>query len=314
MNEQEQKIAEDFYAAIQAFTTSTERGQQAREFRVGISDLGYCSERTRRMLDQQVPEDADMLKAFIGTALGDHVEQAIVEHYPGRVIRQAEVEIILVGETRTYTVPGHPDIVLPDEGVVIDAKSSDGLSIARRLGADQQKRFQRHGYGLGCWNAGMFGDLPLEEVQVGNVWIDRSGEEQELHVELEPYDPDVIRDAARWIDDVVYAYVNEEEARKEPAREVCAVTCGFFGVCRAWQTDVSGVIEDPEVLEAMNMYLEGLSLEKQGRMLKDHAKPVMRGIAGSNGTHLLRWVHVDESLVPEHKRRGYDKIDIKPIK
>lgn len=314
MNEQEQKIATLLYDCVQQFTTNTARGQQAREFKVGISDLGWCSERVRRMLDQQVPGDSDMLKAFIGTALGDHVEQAVEMNYPGRVIRQAEVTITLQGDVYTYDIPGHPDLVFPDEGIVLDCKSSDGLSLARRLGADRQKQFQRHGYGLGAWEAGLFGDIPLADVQVGNVWIDRSGDEQELHVELEPYSEDIIHEAGQWIDGVVYAYRNGEEAAKEPAREVCRVTCGFFAECREWQTDVSGLLEDPEVLTAIEMYVEGLKMEKEGRMLKDQAKPVLKGMSGSTGSHTLRWVHVDESLVPEHRRRGYDKIDLKPTK
>lgn len=314
MTEDEARIATAFYEAVQKFTTNTARGQQAREFRVGISDLGYCSERVRRMLDQQVPADNDMLKAFIGTALGDHIEMAVEQEYDGAVLRQAEVSITLVGEERTYEVPGHPDLILPDEGIMIDAKSSDGLSLARRLGADQQKQFQRHGYGLGAWNAGLFGDRPLDEVQVGNVWIDRSGDEQELHVELEPFDMSIVESAGRWLDSVVYAYLNGEEAQKEPARQVCAVTCGFFDICRGWETDVSGLIEDPEIVEAIAMYVEGLDLEKQGRRLKDGAKSALKGINGSTGTHLLRWTTVNETLVPEHTRRGYEKIDLRPVK
>jgi hypothetical protein len=314
VNEQETKIAELFYAAIQKASTHSERGQQAQRFEVGISDLGYCSERVRRMLDQQVPGDTDWLKAFIGTALGDHIEKAVEAHYPGRVLVQQEVKITLQGDEYTYEVPGHPDLILPDEGIVIDAKSSDGLSLARRLGADQQKRFQRHGYGLGAWEAGLFGDIPLKDVQVGNVWIDRTGDEQELHVELEPFSEDVIHDAGQWLDSVVYAYRNGEEAQKEPPREVCAVTCGFFSVCREWQTDVSGVIEDPELLEAIKMYVEGGDLVRQGTKLKDGAKSVLRGISGSDGTHVLRWVKVDESVVPEHTRRGYERLDLKRMK
>jgi hypothetical protein len=316
MNEQEADLAKRIYAAMQSFSVNSERGLQAQAFRVGVSDLGYCSERTRRMLDQQVPEDTDMLKAFIGTALGDHVEQAILaakDVFPD-AIRQADVVLRLTDGQRTFEVPGHPDLILPGEGIVLDAKSSDGLSLARRLGADRQKNFQRHGYGLGAWEAGYFGDRPLEEVLVGNVWIDRSGDEQEVHVELVPFDPDVIAEAGRWLSEVIYAYINGTEAAKEPAREVCAATCGFFRVCRAFDTDVSGLLTDPEVLEAIKMYREGLEMEKAGKRLKDHAKPALKDMAGSTGEFTLRWVHVNEVEVPATKRRAYDKIDIRPIK
>lgn len=314
MNERESDLAKRIYAAMMDFSINSERGLQAKEFRVGISDLGYCSERLRRMLDQQVPEDTDMLKAFLGTAIGDHVEQAIANHFDTPVIRQADVTLRLEVGDRTFNVPGHPDLVLPDEGIVLDAKTSDGLALARRMGADQQKEFQRHGYGLAAWEAGLLGDIRLEDVLVGNVWIDRSGDEQEVHVQLVPFDMEVIHSAGAWLDEVIYAYINKMEAQKEPAREVCAVTCGFFATCRAYDTDVSGLLSDPKVLEAVAMYREGLALEKEGRSLKDQAKPVLKGISGSTGQFSVRWVHVNETVVPETKRRAYDRLDVRAQK
>ena len=314
MDPVEQALANRIYQAMQDFSNHSERGQQAQAFRVGVSDLGYCSERTRRMLDQQVPDDTDMLKAFIGTAIGDHVEQALVTRFDEEVITQASVVLRLEGTERTYDVPGHPDIILPESGILLDAKTSYGLALARRTGADQQKRFQRHGYAKAAHAMGMFGDRALEDVRVGNVWVDRAGVEQEVHVELEPFDEEVIRDAARWLEDVIYAYVQQEEARKEPAREVCAATCGFFSVCRAYDTDVEGRLTDPVVLEAVKMYREGLDLEKQGKALKNQAKPALKEMSGTTGQYALRWVHVNETEVPGFTRRAYDKIDLRPIK
>lgn len=316
MDEEEQAIADLIYAAMQNYSLNSERGLQAQEFRVGVSDLGYCSERTRRMLDQQVPDDTDMLQAFIGTAIGDHVEKAMVvqeANFEG-VITQAEISVTLTGEERVYEVTGHPDIVLPTKGVMLDAKTAFGLALARRVGADQQKRFQRHLYGLGAWEAGLFGDIPLDDVRVGNVWIDRSGVEKEVHVELEPYDPTVREEAARWLDSVIYAFINGEEAMKEPPREVCAATCGFFTVCRAYDTDVSGLLTDETVLTAIEMYREGGQMERDGKRLKAQAKPALEGISGTTGEVSVRWIHVNESVIPETTRRPYDRIDIRKMR
>lgn len=315
MDEEEQAVADMVYSAIQNFSKNSDRGLKAQNFEVGVSDLGYCSERLRRMLDRQVPEDTDLLQAFIGTALGDHVEQAVEKShdFAGNVLTQAAVRVPLQGETRTYDVTGHPDILMPVSGVVLDTKTSFGLALARRVGADQQKRFQRHLYAKGAHLAGYF-EMPLEEVRVGNVWIDRSGVEKNVHVELEPYSEEVVAEAARWLDAVVYAYLNGEEAMKEPAREVCAATCGFFRVCRAYDTDVTGLLSDPTVLAAVEMYQEGLAMERDGKRLKAQAKPALDGIGGSTGQFSVRWIHVNESLVPEHTRRPYDKIEIRKLK
>jgi hypothetical protein len=312
MNDDEQLVADMVYSAIQRYSAGGERGQQAAEFRVGVSDLGYCSERTRRMLKQEVPEDTDLLLAFLGTAIGDHVEKAIVEAYPS-ALSQFEVTVPLHGDRgQVYNVTGHPDLLM--DNMLLDVKTNFGLALARRLGADQQKRFQRHCYALGAHRAGLFGDIPLEDVQVGNIWVDRSGVEKQVHVQLEPFSMEVVEGAARWLDEVIHAYVSDSEAMKEPPREVCAATCGFFATCRGLDTDVSGLLTDPLIVEAVRMYKEGSSLEKEGKSLRSQAKAVLEGVEGSTGEFTLRWVHVNETVVPETRRRAYSRPDIRPIK
>lgn len=312
MDEEETLVANMIYSAIQQFSSGSERGQQAAEFRVGVSDLGYCSERTRRMLQQQVPADTDLLLAFLGTAIGDHVEQAVVESYPN-ALSQFEVTVPLAGERgQVYNVMGHPDLLI--DNLLLDVKTNFGLALARRLGADQQKRFQRHCYALGAHLAGLFGDIPLEDVKVGNVWVDRSGVEKQVHVELEPFSQEVVDEAARWLDEVIDAYLNDREAMKEPPREVCAATCGFFDTCRALDTDVTGLLTDPAIVEAARMYREGADMEKEGKSLKAQSKAALEGIGGSTGEFTVRWIHVNESLMPETRRRAHDRLDIRPVK
>lgn len=313
MNEAEERIANALYQAIQDESNYSVRSLQSQEFRVGISDIGFCSERVRRMLDQQEAQETDMLLAWIGTALGEHLERAALRVWPDAII-QSEVSIELEGEQRTYTLKGHPDIVLPS-GFVLDGKTDYGLQTVRRSGPNDQQQYQRHSYAKAAWEAGMFEDhVALEDVQVGNVWIDRSGIERELHVQLEPYDEKWVTNAGFWLDEVVYAYLQGEEARKEPPREMCAVVCGFYDTCRALDTDVQGLLTSPEVLNAVEMYLEGAELERAGKRTKDQAKVHLEGISGSTGKHLVRWTHVNESVIPETTRRGYSKLDIKPIK
>lgn len=312
MDEEETFIADEIYAAIMDYSLNSKRGLQAQAFKVGVSDLGYCSERLRRMLDQQVPEDVDFLKAFIGTWLGEGVETAYKKAHPN-IITQCEVTLPLKGDGGDYFLKGHPDIVDPDRKLVLDGKSAPGLSAVRRSGPDRQKQFQRHGYGYACWLAGMFGECDLEEVRVGNVWIDRSGVEQGLHVQIEPLNMEFIEEMTAWLDDVVYAFKNEEEARKEPAREMCAVTCGFFRTCRAYDTDASGLISDPQLLEIVKMQREGHALETRGKAMKKEAKGLLQGVEGSTGEFVLRWVHVNATEIPSYTRAAYDKIDIRPV-
>lgn len=307
-------IAKVMYQAVQDTSNFSSRSEQARQFRVGVSDIGFCSERTRRMLDQQVPYDTDVLAAFIGTAVGDYMERAAMRVWP-HAIRQAEVTLTLVGESgREYVLTGHPDLIVPEEGLVIDFKTDYGLTTVERTGPSDQQQYQRHGYAKAAYDAGLFpAHFRLEDIRVANVWLDRAAIDKRLHCQMEPYDEGWVHGAAAWLDDVVYAYLQGEEARKEPPRDMCAVVCGFFDVCRAYDTDVEGLLTDKVVLNSVEMYREGLDLERKGRKLKDEAKAHLTGIQGSTGQFMVRWTRVNETEVPASVRRGYDKLEVRAI-
>lgn len=311
MTPQEQELSDAIWSAIVEFDRERPRAKQTENFVVGMSELGFCSERTRRMLAGIIPEPADSLPALIGTAVGDYVEQAIVQMWPD-AIRHAEVITKLRTNDRVYNLMGHPDVILP--GLVIDVKTTRGLETVRRSGPSTQQQYQRHGYALGAWEAGLLGEGPLEEVMVANVWLDRAADDVGCHVQMEPYSPDVMFEASMWLDEVVYAYINGGEARKEPPRNMCEVVCGHFKTCRALDTDVEGLITDTETLDAVQLYQEGLALERDGRRLKDQAKPRLQGVTGSTGEWLLRWVHVNESLVAEHVQKAYSRISFSRLK
>lgn len=311
MSYDEEMLADSAYAAVMSASRHSARGEQAAEFKVGISDLGYCSERTRRMLRQEVPQDTDLLPAFIGTALGTGIEYALELAWPDAVL-QAEVIVPLIGDQATYYVTGHPDLIRP-VGLVVDVKTSRGLALPRRIGPSQQQQFQRHCYAKGAWLGGLFPGVPLEQVQVANIWFDRAADERECYVQMEPYDEDVVIAATQWLDEVVYAYVNQSEARKEPAREVCERTCGFFSSCRMLDTDAEGLLTDETVLAGVDLYREGLDLERRGRFLKDQGKAALHAITGSTGEYAVRWVHVGGSHV-EFDRKPHERLDIKRIK
>jgi len=312
----EAEMGQVVYESIQKYTTLDERGAQSARYEVGVSDLGFCSERTRRMLAQEDPEDTDWTLAFIGTAIGDHLERAVKQYgWPSALI-QPSVMLRLTSDTHTYDIPGHPDIVLPD-GILLDGKTKRGLSLAEQAWkSSRQNRFQRHGYAKACHDAGMF-DCPREDVLVGNIYVDRAGDDRKPLVRLEPYDPDVIFEMTEWLEEVIYDFTHSQTSRKEPPREVCAATCGFFATCRAFDTDVEGLLTDEVTLEAIGQYRQGLELEKAGARLKDQAKPALVGTEGFalvNGERFaLRWVHINEAPV-SFVRKASEKIDLRKVK
>lgn len=309
MNENEERLAKSIYGALQESMHSSDRSQQAQQFRVGVSDLGYCSERLRRFLAKQTPDETDMLAAFIGTWMGEGVERAVVRHlWPDAIIQQ-DVLISLEGDQGTYMIPGHPDIICPSENILIDVKTSNGLEFVRRHGfEDTQKRYQRHLYGKAAIEKGWL----TEDAQVGNLWLDRSASEKGAYLRLEPYDPQVVAEATEWLDQVIYSWSHEETAAKEPPREMCTA-CGFYQDCRVLDTDVEGLLTAPEVLTAVDIYDEALEMERQAKRMKNEAKDALAGVAGSTGTHLVRWVSVAGGEV-SYFRGDYDKISITKLK
>lgn len=313
MDQYESQLAEWCYEAIQEASRFSERSLQSADFRFGVSDLGWCAEKSRRMLDQQVPEHEDLLAAWIGTALGDAFETAVRKKDPTAII-QSEVQVLLHGEERTYTLTGHPDVILPAKGLLLDGKTKFGLNTIEREGPNLSQQFQRHCYAQGAHEAGMFGDIPLEDIKVGNVWIDRSGQEKRVHVQVEPFNPEYVRHAGEWLDSVVYHYLHNEEAEKEPPREMCAVTCGFFKVCREQDTDVEGLLTDSTVLTSVQMVTEAKELERRAKRLKAEATENLKGISGSTGTHTVRWVHINETVIQPGIRSAYSRLDIRELK
>jgi hypothetical protein len=309
----EQWLADSVYQAIQNASNQSERSQQSQDFRIGISDLGYCSEKVRRMVAGIAEPVTDKLPAFIGTAVGSFVEMACTDLWPNAIV-QAAVEVTLVGDGGSYVVTGHPDLILPEEGLLIDFKTTRGLQTVRRLGPSTQQQYQRHCYALGAFNAGLFApELTLDKIEVANVWLDRAADDRELYVHMEPFSQNVVDEAAMWVDDVVYAYLHDQPARKEPAREVCARTCGHFADCRALDTDVEGLLTDDTVLVSVDLYREALDLERKARAMKDVAKSNLTDVTGSTGKFTVRWVHVNGSHV-EFDRDPYDRLDIRTMK
>lgn len=312
MTDEEALLAEQVYAAIMDTATTSERSQQQADFRLGISDLGFCSEKVRRMI-AGIPEPVtDKLAAFLGIAIGDHVEQAVLSQYPN-AIRQAEVKVEITGDGGTYTVTGHPDLVFP-HGLVLDIKTTRGLAVVRRTGPTLQQQFQRHLYGLGAYLGNLFSpQVTLDDVKVANVWIDRAGDTHEAFCHMEPYAADMVTQAAFWLDDVAYAFVHDEEARKEPPRELCWAVCGHAPDCRGRDTDVQGLITDTEVLAAVDLHIEANALAKKASAMKDEAKSHLLGVAGSTGKYAVRWVHVNGGHV-EYDRNSYERLDVKPLR
>lgn len=296
--------------ALYAAAHQSERSLQSKDFRLGVSDIGLCREKARRMV-LQMPfdeEEEHYLPSFIGTAIGDHAEAALAKAEGWITQQELLITLPSVNGNPERRVVGHSDAIIPEWNMLLDFKAPGNLPTVARTPVKQSYQFQRHLYFLGAVQAGI---LREEGGIVGNVFIDRTGEVEMPHVDLEPFSMDVVRAAADWLDDVIYAVLNQEEASKDPSVEFCEGWCPYFLSCRALDNKAEGgLITDAEALVAVKEYIEAREDEKAAALRKASARRTLLGVSGSTGEYAVRWVHQAETHVAASTRAAHDRLSI----
>jgi hypothetical protein len=258
-------------------------------------------------IEEAFSDDPDVYPAFVGSALDHLIAQSVARMVPD--VRTDVTTVVTLPSGASYT--GHPDLVFPKG--VLDVKTVDGLTKPRRQGPNVQQQFQRHLYAAGLVQEGR---LP-EDCWVGNAWFDRSARESEPHVQVESYDPTWLHHADEWLSDVFYAVKTGEEAPKDKPVEWCMKCCEFASNCRApdllSDREHGGLIEDPELLDMIDAYNEASEMAKAAERMKDDAKRALAGTSGATGTHIVKWIYVNESQIPGFTRPGYERLSIRPI-
>jgi hypothetical protein len=201
-------------------------------------------------------------------------------------------------------ISGHPDVVIPEKNMVLDIKTVNGFEWTKRNGPSTAHKYQRHLYAMGLIQDGILDSS--KPMYVGNIYFDRSGKEKDPLLFIEEFDNDFTAQVDTWIQDVIYAVKNGEDSARDIPAPVCEQICGFFTVCRGGLEthDEQEVITDPELLEAINMYVEGRDLERQGKQMKSEANERLTGVNGASGTHQVRWVQVGSS----------DRLDVRKVR
>lgn len=326
-----EQLAHTWYDSIQNASNQTARSRQAERRVIGVSNLGLCRNYLRFMLlDQPSTDIRDATPAFIGTVLGDALEEQLKIDHPEWLI-QEELEFPL--PSGGY-VKGHSDVIIPANAAgtvkeweasqaegydgppvylqgVVDSKTKAELETIRKYGPTQQQIFQIHAYARAAIEKGHLD--PTDPIIVGLVYFDRSGRDVTPHGVFYQYDEAVIHQIDEWVSDVTYAVLHDEEASKDMPVHWCERFCEFFSVCRGTEDTMSeGLIEDPEVIQAVGLYAEGASLETRGKKLKSLAKESLEDVEGSTGEYNVRQTYVGPTDVSYH-RKGYHKIDVRKV-
>lgn len=320
LTEHEELVAAQTHDLIVNAMTNSERSRWAKDHKIGVSDIGHCREFVRRVLLQEGNPGAETnaaMAAFVGTAVGDLIERTMAQE-DEHVITQPSVTVRLSVGDYQLNLPGHPDLILPrgHGNEIRDIKTKNGLALISRSGPTTQQRFQLALYGRGAIDADL---VDPENLTLSLVYLDRSGADGPrpevfswLWTEAE------VAEAEDWLGDVFYAIENGEEASRDMPRSWCHQWCPLAPECRSEDSDVTGLIEDEELVLAAKVYAEAVKVESRAKRDKESARAALLGVSGHTPDYSVRTVTVPESVTPceedVHTRRGYSKIEVKERK
>lgn len=313
MTDRDDKIQTLIVTALNDYDGGSPRTKQSREGILGPSDIGFCRQKAVLVTKQVQPTDTpSKWAAMVGTAMHNYIEAALKAAHPDWLVGSIDKIRVTATLPSGAEISGSPDVVVPSANAVLDIKTVDGFEWVKRNGTSSSHKFQRHLYAMGLVAAGILSsDKP---VLVGNLYFDRSGKEPEPVVLTEEFDPTLTSEIDSWVTDVIYAVTHGQDASRDVAAAVCQRICEFFTVCRGGELSVldgADIITDEPTLTAIDMYLEGDGLEKQGKKLKAEAKQHLVGINGTSDKAQVRWVHVNPTVVPETQRSGYERLDVR---
>jgi hypothetical protein len=297
-------LASIIVAAYSAQSMDSARSEQTRQGLLGPSDLGGCRAYIRHVLTDapRVERTTPPLEAFIGTWVGEGLEQAYVAARPDSV-RQVELSGRLPSGRRPR--PGHADLIDPEYGV-IDFKGRDGLETVRRDGAPFKNLAQINTYLLFAIQQGLLD----ADAEWHLVYFDRSGKEKTPHVISGLLDMEIIHEMEQRLDDAQYAALHGEDAPRDEPITFCAQFCEYFEHCRP-DANPEGMIDDFDQVAAAEMYLEGKALATKAERMKEEAKGRLRGVQGSTPTAVVRWVHTNETRVEAFTRKPSERLDVR---
>lgn len=273
-----QLMAARVLTAIRENTMRSARARQQAEHRIGASEIGLCRSYLKYMTigTEYDPREDPKWPAFIGTAIGDHVESAYKAIYPNSII-QADFESTLPSGK---VIPCHSDVIDQDLNALVDVKTKDGLGQVLYEGKpSRQYRYQVAIYLLGAIQAGLL--KPGARAYL--VYLDRSGKEYTPCVIEVEVDDALYVEIDDWIEDAMYAVQYDVEAPKDQPYNFCEAACPFFSTCRGGETLAEGLIEDEEAAAALKARIAAMAEIKRNESIKESADTVLRPYAETGG-------------------------------
>ena len=309
-----EKIQGLIAGALKDYMDGSSRSKQSADGILGPSDIGFCRNKAALMTKGVAATDSPpKWAAAVGTALHNYIEAAIKEAHPDWLVGSIDGIRVTATLPSGAEISGHPDIVVPSANAVLDIKTVDGFQWIKREGTSLQHKYQRHLYALGLVQAGILNDAA--PVLVGNIYFDRSGKEPEPLVLVDEMDPTLTPEIDSWVQDVIYSVTNKEDASRDVPAAVCERICSHYTACRGGlETFEAEFIDNPELLSAVDMYVQGRDMKKEGESMQKAAQALLDGVNGSTGTYQVRWVDVQPTTVESFEKSGYRRMDVRKVR
>ena len=262
---------------------------RSNQVQIGPSELGGCRRKVYyRLHDQHPTNDNEMkLAAIMGTAIHAAIENAIELADPEgkKYFVEQEVEY---GDMKA-----HIDLWIPETGDVVDWKTVKKTNLSYFPSTQQRWQVQVYGYLLEKSGKG-------KPTTVNLVAIPRDGDERDIKVHSEPYDPAIAEEALNWL-----AAVKEATSAPEPERDenYCKFYCKYYdasgdiGCVGLKKKDGNGaednLIADPDADKAALLYLQLGAQIKELETQQDSLKESLAGLLGVTQSGLaINWTTV----------------------
>lgn len=300
--------------AIRNWSFGSDRSKQSEQGLLGPSEIGGCRAAIAHTIvgTERLPEEGIKLAAFVGTAVGELVERAVIMFLAAKMGDAAQRQVALTARLPHLglNISGNADLVIGPS--VWDVKTKDGLADVRRNGPSFAHKAQINTYQLARIQAG----LATPEDEWSLVYVDRSGADENVFVYSSPYDPEITSEIESRLEDALYAAEHDmDSAPRDEPYHYCARYCAFFNACRGTdEHQKGGLITEPAILDTVAQYREGKAIEKRGKELAKAAQTKLEGIEGSTGEVTVTWSTVNATVIQTHTRAGGTRLYVTPVR
>ena len=252
---------------------------RSKQTQVGPSELGGCRRKVwYRLNDQPETNDNELkLSAIMGTAIHAEIEKAITIADPKGEKYWVETSVEYNG------MKAHIDLYIPETGDVIDWKTVKVKNLSYFPSLQQRWQVQVYGYLLDKSGKGSPRTVNL-------VAIARDGDERDVRVHSEPYDPKLAEDALNWL-----SAIQESADAPGPERDqnYCKFYCKYFdesgemgctGLKKERIKEDDIFIDNPEVDTSALKYLQLDAKIKELTNERESLKAALEGFTGNTNS------------------------------